>query len=51
MKQIKQFKSFIENEICKEIFGEELKIHHIVLCYKLKELINLHEELEEIKKK
>ena len=50
MNQIKQFKSFIENEICKEIFGKGLKIHHIDLCYKLKEIIYLQEELEEIKK-
>ena len=51
IKQIEQFKSFIKSVICKEMFGEELKIHHIVLCYKLEKLIKLHEKLEEIKKK
>lgn len=50
MKEIKKFKKFIENKICKGMFGKELKIYDIVLCYKLKDLIELQEKLEEKKK-
>ena len=51
MKQIEEFKLFIKNKICKVIFEEELKIHDILLCYKLKKFNELEEELEEIKRK
>ena len=51
MKQIDQFKNFVKCNICKGMFGDKIKIHNIVLCYKLKKLIKLQEELEILKKK
>ena len=50
MKEIEQFKKFIKKKICKEMFGNKLTICDIVLCYKLKELIELQKNLEEIEK-
>ena len=49
--RIDQFKEYIKFKICKGMSNENLGIHNIVLCYKLKKLIELQADMEILKEK
>lgn len=51
MSRLKEFSSFIENNICSDINKEKYNIQQINICFKLNDFMQLQSELQDINTK